>query len=63
MTEHEKARPGAISSIANNMQRRERGELAGDVGCVDWLISINPFRHTSDSEHFRSGLLRAGFEV
>ena len=45
------------------MQRRARGELAGDVGCVDWLISINPFRHTSDSEHFRSGLLRAGFEA
>ena len=42
-------------------QRRARGELAVDVGCVDWLISINPFRRASDSEHFRVGLLKAGF--
>jgi DNA-binding SARP family transcriptional activator/cytochrome c-type biogenesis protein CcmH/NrfG len=41
-------------------QRRARGEFAGG-GCVDWLISVNPFRLDSDSEHFQVGLRKAGF--
>lgn len=44
-------------------QRRARGELGADVGCVDWLLSINPFHHASDREHFLIGLRKAGFEA
>lgn len=32
-----------------------------DKSCVDWLVSLNPFRLASDSDYFRSGLRKAGF--
>lgn len=44
-------------------QRRVQGELASTVGCIDWLVSINPYRHDSDLDHFVTGLQKAGFEV
>lgn len=44
-------------------QRRARGEVADDVGCIDWLVSINPFRLSGDSEHFIAGLREAGFDL
>jgi DNA-binding SARP family transcriptional activator len=43
-------------------QRRAQGELARDVGCIDWLISINPFRLSTDREHFIAGLRMAGID-
>lgn len=43
-------------------QRRAQGELATDVGCIDWLISINPFRLSNDREHFMTGLRMAGID-
>ncbi|MDX1401446.1 MAG: BTAD domain-containing putative transcriptional regulator, partial [Kiloniellales bacterium] len=40
--------------------RLDRGELTEEAGCIDWLSSINPFRLSEDSEHFRIGLAKAG---
>lgn len=42
-------------------QRQARGQLAETVSCLDWLMSINPFRRSSDAEHFITGLRKAGF--
>jgi TolB-like protein len=43
-------------------QRQARGEVNRELGCIDWLVSINPFRRDSDGEHFLTGLRKAGFE-
>jgi tetratricopeptide (TPR) repeat protein len=42
--------------------RRAQGELGTDVGCIDWLISITPFRLSHDREHFTAGLRMAGID-
>jgi hypothetical protein len=32
------------------------------MGCIDWLLAMDPFRRAADAEHYLAGLRRAGFE-
>ncbi|TFH87854.1 hypothetical protein EQG41_02755 [Billgrantia azerbaijanica] len=39
-----------------------RGAFPPQTGCLDWLAALDPYRHPADAEHYRDGLLKAGFE-
>ena len=32
------------------------------MGCIDWLLAMDPFRLAADAEHYLAGLRKAGFE-
>jgi DNA-binding SARP family transcriptional activator len=57
----QEARPYRELVVRLYRQRQARGQLAESASCLDWLMSINPFRRTSDAEHFVSGLRKADF--
>lgn len=39
-----------------------RGIVPEGMGCVGWLLDLNPFRRVEDAEHYEDGLRKAGFE-
>lgn len=39
----------------------ERGTLSAQTSCVDWLLTVDPFRREDDLAHYVDGLRRAGF--
>jgi DNA-binding SARP family transcriptional activator/TolB-like protein len=39
-----------------------RGTFPDHIGCLDWLAALDPYQRPIDADHYREGLLRAGFK-
>ncbi len=46
---------------AHYQRELERGALSAQTSCVDWLLTVDPFRLDDDVAHYVDGLRRAGF--
>ena len=44
---------------ANQLKREWFGP---NTGCIDWLLSMNPYRRPEDEAHYVEGLRKAGIE-
>jgi DNA-binding SARP family transcriptional activator len=60
-------RIGECASHRDTVSRHHRRQLArglfpGVTSCIDWLLAMDPFQLPSDTEHYASGLRKAGFE-
>ncbi len=54
---------GYRDTVYHHYQRElERGTLSPQTSCMDWLLTVDPFRLEDDVAHYVEGLRQAGFE-
>ena len=54
---------GHLETVCRHHRRQlARGLFPEGMGCVDWLLAMDPFRQVEDADHYVEGLRKAGFE-
>ena len=58
----ERAGPHRETVQRHHRRQLARGLFPAGMGCIDWLLAMDPFRLAADAEHYLAGLRKAGFE-